>query len=91
MRKFGYRVGLIHELRQLRRTEKFFNRARNGSYVYKSRGRNVLGVLRGHTLFYNPFKTGNTYSELVLQKFAYRTHAPVAEVVDVVHRAYAVV
>ena len=26
-----------------------------------------------------------------MQKFAYRTHAPVAEVVDVVHRAYAVV
>jgi len=66
VRKFRDRVGLIHKLRKLRRTEEFLNRARNGSYVYESARRNVFRVLRGHSFFYYSLESVDTYSELVL-------------------------
>ena len=86
VRKFRYRVGLIHKLRKLRRTEEFLYRGTHGAHVYKPLRRNFLGILRLHAFLYNSFQTGNTYTELVLQKFAHRTYAAVAQVVYVVHR-----
>ena len=66
MRKFGYRVRLIHELRQLRRTEEFLNRAGNGTNVDETRRRYVFGILRRHSLLDDSFESGDTYSELIL-------------------------
>ncbi len=67
MRKFRNRVGLIHKLRQLRRTEKFFYRRAYGTSVYEFfRGNFLTCVLGRHSLSYYPFKSGHTYSEYVL-------------------------
>ena len=83
--EFRNGVGLIHELGKLRRPEEFFDRARNRSYVDKSVGSDILGILRGHSFFDNPFKTIDADSELVLQKFADRPYSTIAEVVDIIY------
>ena len=90
MREFRDRIGLIHELRQLRRTEKFADDRRNGAHVDEARRRNFIGVLRRHALFDEPLEARDTYAKLVLQKFAHAAHTAVAEVVDIVDRADAV-
>ena len=91
MRKLCNGVGLIHELRELGRTEEFLDRARNGSYVDKSVGSDILGILRGHSFFYNSFETVDTDSELIGQKFADGSYASVAEVVDIIDRTDTVI
>ena len=85
MRKFRNRVGLIHELRKLRRTEEFFYRGTDGAHVDKTLRSDFLGILSRHSFLDNAFQSCDTDTELVLQKFADRTHATVAEVVYVVN------
>ena len=87
MRKFRDGVRLIHELRQLGRSEEFLDRAGNGANVDQSLRGNLFRILRGHSLLDDPFQSRDTDTELILQKFADRAHAAVAEVVDVVHGA----
>ena len=78
---------LIHELRQLRRAEKFFNRRDDRANVNQILRRDDIGVLRSHAFAHDAFHAAHADTELVLQKFADRTHAPIAEVVDIVHGA----
>ena len=89
--KFRNGVGFVHKLRQLARSEEFFDRACYGTYIYK--------VLRGclfriglnlHSLADYSFESRDTDTELILQKFAYAADSAVTEVVDVVAVAYAV-
>ena len=91
MRKFRNRVGLIHKLRKLRRTEELFDRRTDGAHVDKTLRRNVFRVHGAHSFSDNSFESCDTYTELVLQKFANAAYAAVAEVIDVVRRADAVV
>ena len=87
VRKLGNRVGLVHKLRELRRAEKLFNRARHGADVDK-RLRRQLGVgLDLHALAHDALQARHTDAELVLQKLAHTAHSAVAEVVDIVARA----
>ena len=87
VRELRDRVGLIHKLRKLGRAEKFADYRRNGADIDKARRRDLHGVLRGHSFLDEPLETGDTDAELVLKQLAHRTHAAVAEVVDVVDRA----
>ena len=90
MGHFGQRIILIHELRKLRRTEKFLNR-----------GGDRLGIdqiLRGQTFRFSqaqPFLDGAFYphqanAEGVFGHFADAADATVAKVVNIVHHAIAV-
>ena len=87
VRKLRNGVGLIHELRELGRTEELADDRGNGSYVDERGRRDLHGVGGRHALLDEAFETRHTDTELILQQLAHRTHAAVAEVVDLVHRA----
>ena len=79
------RVGLVHELRQLGRSEELPYRGHHRlrvDEVVRHGGGHLL--VDGHLLLDGPLHPHQTDPELVLEQFADRPHAPVAEVVDVV-------
>ena len=78
------RVGLVHELRQLRRAEELLDRGHHRADVDQRLRRDRLDVLRGHALANDALHAGQTDADLVLDQFADGTQTPVAEVVDVV-------
>ncbi len=78
-------VGLIHELRQLRRAKELFDSCHNGANVDERLRRDVIGILGCHALAHHALHTAHTDAELVLQQLAHGTHATIAKVVDVVH------
>ena len=79
------RVVLVHELRQLRRSEELLDRGDDGAHVDQGLRRDRLDVLRGHALADDALHAGQTGADLVLDELADRADAAVAEVVDVVH------
>ena len=88
MRDFRQRVGLVHELRQLRRSEEFADRGHHRlgvDQVVRHRRRHFL--VHGHFFFDRPFHADQADAELVFQQFADGTHTAIAEVIDVVNRA----
>ena len=90
MRKFRDRVGLVHELRKLRGTEKFADDRGDGAHVDEPRRRDLVGILRGHALFDEALEARDPHAQLILQKFADAPDAPIAEMVDIVDGADAV-
>ena len=91
MSKLRNGVRLVHELRQLRRTEELLNCAGHGAYIYKILRRGRLGiVLNLHTLADDSFKTRDTDAELILQKLSHASDAAVSEVIDIVALTYVV-
>ncbi len=90
MREFRDGVGLIHELRELRRTEEFADDRRNRAHVDEPGRRNFHGILRRHALLDKALQPRHTDAELILKEFSHRAHAAVAEVVDLVDGADAV-
>ena len=84
VRKFRNGVGLVHELRKLRRTEKFLDCGRYGTHVDEQLRSGFAYFLHRHSFTDYPFQTGNTDTELILQQFAYGTDTTVAQMVDVV-------
>ena len=90
VRHFGQRVGLIHELRELRRAEELAHRGdrRLGvDQVVRHHGRHVD---RAHPLLHRALHAQQADAVLVLEQLADRTDAAVAEIVDVVDLALAV-
>ena len=87
MRKLGQRIVLIHELRELRRTEEFLDCGDDGTDVDERLRRDDIDVLNRHAFLDDALHTRKSNAELVLQKFADRAHAPIAKMVDVVRRA----
>ena len=87
MGQFCQRVVLIHELRQRRRTKEFFNCSRNWTDIDQTLWCDHVHILclNVHPFPNDPFHSGETNPELVLQQFANRTDSTVAQVVDVVH------
>ena len=87
---FGQRIGLVHELRQLRRAEELLQRGRNRLAVDQvvRHQRLLLGLAQ--TLFHGLFDPCQTGAVLVFGQFADATHAAVAQVVDVIDFAVAV-
>ncbi len=78
------RVVLVHELRQLRRSEELLDRGDDGSHVDQGLRGDRFDVLRGHALADDALHAGQTSADLVLDQLADRADATVAEVVDVV-------
>ena len=82
------RVGLVHELRQLRRSEELADGSHDRlgvDQVVRHRRRHFL--VHAHLFLDGAFHADQADAELVLQQLADRAHAAVAEVIDVVHRA----
>ncbi len=90
MRQFGQRVGLIHELRKLRGTEKFFDGRRHGADVNQLARLHIVGILNGHALAHDTLQSGHTDANLVLQKLAHGAQTAVAQMVNVIRHADAV-
>ena len=87
MRQLTQGVNLIHKLRQLRRTEEFFNRRGNRANVNQRLRRNHIQILDRHTLADNTLHSGKSDTELVLQKLTHAAQTAVAQMVDIVHCA----
>ena len=85
VRDLGERVGLVHELRQLRRPEELANRGHDRlrvDQVVRHGGRHFL--VDRHLLLDRALHADQADAELVLEELADRPHAAVAEVIDVV-------
>ena len=86
VRQLGQRVGLVHELRELRRPEELLDHRRHRLGVDQVVRHQVGDVGDRHPLLDRPLHPRETDPELVLQQLADRAHAAVAEMVDVVGR-----
>ncbi|OIQ79565.1 hypothetical protein GALL_386840 [mine drainage metagenome] len=86
----GERIGLVHELRQLARTEKFLDRRRNRFGVDQIVRHQIVRLCLIQPLLDRPLDAHQAGAELVLGQFADRAHAPVAEMVDIVDLAPAI-
>ena len=87
VRHLGQRVGLVHELRQLRRPEELANRGHHRLRVDQvvRHGRRHFLVDR-HLLLDGALHPDQPDAELVLEQLAHGADAAVAQVIDVVHR-----
>ncbi len=87
VRHFAQRVGLVHELDELRRAEEFAHRGRRRLGVDQVVRHHRVDVDRAHALANRPLHPQQADAILVLHQLADGTNAPVAEVVDVVDLA----
>ena len=86
----GQRIGLVHELRQLRSAEELFESRGNrlGVDQVMRHERLLLGLAQ--TLFDSFLDASQTGAVLVLSEFTHATHAAIAQVIDVINLAIAV-
>ena len=84
------RIGLIHELRELRGAEELAHRRRHGLGVDQIVRHRGVDLDRAHALAHRPLHAQEADPELVLHQLADRAHPAIAEVVDVVDLAAAV-
>ena len=87
---FRQRVGLVHELRQLRRAEECTHRRRGGFGVDQVLRHDRVDFHRRHAFLDRTLHAQQTDAILIIHQFANRAHPAVAEVVDVVNLALAV-
>ncbi len=90
VRDLGERVGLIHELRELRGAEELAHRGRRGLGVDQILRHHSVDVDRRHALLDGALHAQQAQPILVLHQFADRSDAAIAEMVDVVDFAAAV-
>ena len=86
----GERVGLVHELRELRGAEELAHRRRRRLGVDQVLRHDVADLDRRHALLDRALHAQEPDAVLVLHQFADRADAAVAEIVDVVDLALAV-
>ena len=86
----GERVGLVHELRQLRGAEEFAHRGNHRFGVDEVVRHDRVDVDGAHAFLDRALHAHETDAVVVFHQFADRTDAAVAEVVDVVDFALAV-
>jgi len=82
---------LIHEVGQLGGTEELLDRSRYRADVDQSLRRQIVLVLDRHALLDHALQPCQSDADLVLQKFTHAAQTPVAQVIDVVGRAQAVI
>lgn len=80
----GQRVVVVHELGQLRGTEKLADSSRDRAHVNQGGRSNGLRVLSGHALAHNALHAGQADADLVLDELTHGAQATVTKVVDVV-------
>ncbi len=78
------RVGLVHELGELRRSEELLDGRHHGPDIDQGLRRDGLDVLGRHPLPDDPLHAGQSDPDLVLDQLTHGAQATVAEVVDVV-------
>ena len=83
----GQRVGLVHELGQLRAAEELAHRRRDRLGVDQVVRHGGVDLDRAHALAHRPLHAQETDPELVLHQLADRAHPAIAQVVDVVDLA----
>ena len=88
--QFRQRVLLVHELRQLRGAEEFAHRGRHRLGVDQVVRHHRVDIDGAHALLDGAFHAQQADAELVFHQLAHRTHAAIAEIVDVVDFAAAV-
>ena len=91
VRQLGERVGLIHELRELRAAEEIAHDRAERFRVDQLLRRHAVDVHveQSHALFHETLGAGETDAALVGEQFANRANATAAEVIDVIERAFA--
>jgi hypothetical protein len=90
VRDLRERVGLVHELAELRRAEELAHRRRRRLGVDQVVRHDRVDLDRAHALADRALHAQQADAVLVLHQLADRAHAAVAEVVDVVDLAAAV-
>ena len=90
VRDLGQRVGLVHELRELRGAEELAHRRRRRLGVDQIVRHHRIDLDRAHALADRPLHAQQADPVLVLHQLADRAHPAVAEMVDVVDLAAAV-
>ena len=90
VRDLRQRVGLVHELRQLRGTEELLEGRRNRLGVDQVMRHQGLGLGLTQTLLHGFLDSSQARAVLVFGQLAHAAHASVAQVVDVVHIAVTV-
>ena len=91
VRQFGERVGLLHELRELRRAEELADGGDDRADVDQRHRRHVVRLADRHALLDDALGAAQADAQLVLDQFADGLDAAVAEVVDVIGAGFAVV
>ena len=92
VRQLGQRVRLIHELAELRAAEEGLDHGAHGTGVHEIVDRHLLRIaVDRHALADETGHAREAHGELVRDKLADRANSPVAEVVDVVRVATALV
>ena len=81
------RVGLVHELAELRGAEELAHRSARRLRVDQILRHHRVDIDRGHALADRPLHAQQPQPVLVLHQLAHRAHPAVAEIVDVVHLA----
>ncbi len=87
MGDFRERIGLVHELGELARTEELVHHGRDRLCVHQVVGHHGLQVLQAHLLLDGPLHADEPDAVLVFDELAHGTDAAVAQVVDVVDAA----
>ena len=90
MRHFRQRVGLVHELRQLAGAEELPHRRRRRLRVDQVVRHHGVDIDRAHALTDCTLHAQQAHAILILHQFADRADTPVAQIVDVVDLAAAV-
>src|SRR5208282_2285908 len=90
VRDLAERIGLIHELRQLRGAEELLDHGRSRLVVDQLLRHQGLDILQAHPLFYRALHPHQPDAELVLDQLSDCAHAAIAEMVDIVNLAVAV-
>ena len=90
VRQFTQRVILIHELRQLGGSEELLYRRGHGFNIDQALRCDRFLILGGHTLSDHTLESGKTHAILVLQKLTHGTDTTVAQMIDIIGIANAV-
>lgn len=89
VRDFRQRVGLIHELAQLRRTEEVANSCADRFAVDQVMRHQIVGFGLSQTFTNGTLDTNKTGTELVFCQFTDTADATIAQVVNIVNLAFA--
>ena len=88
VRDFAERVGLIHELAELRRAEELADRGhdRLGVHQVVRHGRGHF-LVHAHLFLDGAFHTDEADAKLIFEQLTHRANAPVSEMIDVIDDA----
>ena len=84
MSHLGQRVGLIHELGQLRSTKKFLDSSGHRLGIYQVMGHQGLDFLQAHTLLDGTLHPDQSHAVLIFTELTHRAYPPVTEMINII-------